>query len=83
MKSLKLTKKEKEIFDALSSTPDGVLFKHVKPTGLVCYRLLDKDRNPIANFPENKIQGLLDKEVLQIDNKGIVTKATTEKLKIA
>lgn len=79
MESLKLTKKEKEIFDALTSYEGSYLYKHVKPTGLVCYRLLDKERNPIANFQEAKVQNLIDKDVLKIDDCGVVTKATNEK----
>jgi len=55
MKSIKLTPKEKEIFEALAGSPGGHLYKHVKPTGLVCYRLLDKDRNPLHNFRENAV----------------------------
>jgi hypothetical protein len=76
MKSIKLTKKEKEIFESLAGTPGGFLFKHIKPSGTVCYRLMDKDRNPIANHSEAKVQELINKGVLEIDNMGIVTKAT-------
>lgn len=78
MKSIKLTPKEKEIFGALSATDGGVLFKHVKITGTVCYRLLDKNKNPLANYREGTVQSLIEKEVLQIDNGGYVTKATIE-----
>ncbi len=78
MKSLKLTPKEKEVFVAISSAPNSVLYKHVKPTGTICYRLLDNSKNPIANFRENIVQKLIDKDVLAIDNHGVVTKATVD-----
>lgn len=78
MKSIKLTPKEREVFVAISSTPDSVLYKHVKPTGTICYRLLDNKKNPVANFREATVQKLIDKDVLAIDNLGVVTKASVE-----
>lgn len=76
MKSIKLTPKEKEIFEAMTNSPGSYLYKHIKPTGLVCYRHLDKDKNPLANFQEAKVQGLIDKQVLRLDDHGVVTMAT-------
>lgn len=49
MKAIKLTPKQKEIFDALASLKGAVLYKHVKPTGVVCYRVLDANKNPVMN----------------------------------
>jgi hypothetical protein len=82
MKSVKLTPKQKELFDLLNSTPEGVLYKHVKPTGLVCYRLLDSKRNPVGNFRQGLVEDLIDKDVLEKKSGTYeyALKATTEKI---
>lgn len=78
MKSVKLTKGQYEIFQALSRQEGAYLYKHVKPTGTICYRLLDKEQNPLANFREGSVHDLIEKGVLLIDNFGVVTKASVE-----
>jgi hypothetical protein len=78
MKALKLTPRQKEVFDTLTRIPGGVLYKHVKPTGLICYRLLDDKKNPVMNIRSGLVDELLDKEVLDRDGNNYVLKATTE-----
>lgn len=79
MKALKLTPKQKEIFDYLTSIPGGVLFKHVKPTGTICYRILDGNRNPVMNVRCGLVDDLIEKDVLERNGNDFVLKATTEK----
>lgn len=78
MKAQKLTPKEKEIFEVLTSIPGGVLFKHIKPTGLVCYRVLDAKRNPIMNVRQGIVDNLVDKDVLEKNGFDFILKASTE-----
>lgn len=78
MKAQKLTPKQKELFDLLSSMPQAVLFKHVKGTGTICYRLLDEKRNPITNVRQGLVDELIDKDVLERNGNEYVLKASTE-----
>jgi hypothetical protein len=79
MKAQKLTPKEKEVFDMLTSLPGGVLYKHVRPTGTVCYRVLDGKRNPVINVRQGIVDNLIDNDVLEKNGFEYVLKATTEK----
>lgn len=45
-----LTARQKDVFKLLTDYPGSFLRPHIKPTGSQCYRLLDKDGNPIANI---------------------------------
>jgi hypothetical protein len=79
MKALKLTPKQKEIFDLLSSMKGAVLFKHVKPTGLVTYRVLDASRNPVMNVRMGLVDELISKQLLErTENHEYILRATTE-----
>lgn len=78
MKALKLTPKQKEIFDMLTEKKGSVLFKHVKPTGVICYRLLDANRNPVMNIRSGLVDELISKDVLEKSGHEYVLKATTE-----
>lgn len=78
MKALKLTPKQKEVFDLLEKTPGGVVFKHVKPSGTLCYRLLDAKRNPILNIRMGIIEDLIQKGVLVADGMEYKLSATNE-----
>lgn len=78
MKALKLTPKQKELFDALTSLQGGVLFKHVKPTGTICYRVLDKNRNPVMNVRSGLVDELVSKDVLERSGNDYVLKASTD-----
>lgn len=80
MKAQKLTPKQKELFDMLTSLNGGVLFKHVKPTGTICYRVLDNKRNPVFNVRCGLVDELIQKDVLEkVPNTfEYVLKATTE-----
>lgn len=79
MKALKLTPKQREIFELLKKTEGGVLRQHVKMTNTLCYRLLDKDRNPVYNIRQGIVRDLIDKDVLELQGIDYVLKATSEK----
>jgi len=64
MKSIKLTPKEKELFELLKQTTGGVLRQHVKPTNTVCFRILDEKKNPLLNVRQSTVYGLLNKNIL-------------------
>lgn len=81
MKAQKLTPAEKELFDSLHQTPGGFLRKHVKPTGTVCYRLLDANVSPIKNYRQGLVDKLVDKDVLQMKGFDYILKATTDEPK--
>ena len=76
MKSRKLTPKQREVFDLLNKTGGGLLRQHIKPTGLVCWRLLDAEARPILNVSESIVWNLVDKDVLQKDGQNYILKAT-------
>lgn len=78
MKALKLTPKQKEIFDMLTEKKGAVLFKHVKPSGVICYRVLDEKKNPVANVRCGLVDQLIEKDVLERDGHEYILKATTE-----
>ena len=78
MKAQKLTPKQKEIFDLLSSLPNAVLYRHVKPTGVICYRLLDEKRNPLLNVRMSFVEQLIEKDVLEKSGHEYILKATTD-----
>lgn len=78
MKSIRLTPKQKEIFDLLTAYKTGCLYKHVKPTGLICYRLLDDKRNPVMNIRFGIVDDLIDKQVLETSGHELVLKASSE-----
>lgn len=78
MKAIKLTPKERELFEHLKSTPGGVLRQHVKPSNALCFRLLDKDKNPLRNYRYGMVRNLEDKGVLEINGSDYVLKATSD-----
>lgn len=78
MEAIKLTPKERELFESLKSYPGGVLRQHIKPSNTICFRLLDAQRNPVANFRFGLVHQLVDKNVLEIDGHDYVLKATSE-----
>lgn len=80
MKAQRLTPAEKELFDSLHQTPGGVLRKHVRPTGTLCYRLLDDKMNPIKNYRQGLVDKLKDKDVLEMRGWDYVLKATTDNI---
>lgn len=77
MKAIKLTPKQREIFELLKKTEGGKLRQHVKQSNTVCFRLLDKAMNPIANIRQGIILDLVDKNVLEKDGHDFVLKATS------
>lgn len=66
MKALKLTPKQREVFQDLQSYPGGVLRQHIKPTGTLCFRLMDIKRNPIKNYRVGLIEELVSKQVIEL-----------------
>jgi len=53
----KLTKKQAEVFDLISSYEGGFLRRHIKRNSTKCYRLLTSTSAPKANLGE----GIADK----------------------
>lgn len=82
MKAIKLTPKERELFESMKSYPGGVLRAHIKSTNTVCYRLLDSKMNPIKNYRYGLIHQLVDKDVLEMNGHDYVLKATSEETKM-
>lgn len=78
MKAIKLTPKQREVFELLKKTEGGVIRQHVKMSKTLCFRLLDKDRHPIANIGYGIVMTLRDKNVLDINGHDFVLKATSE-----
>lgn len=78
MKAIKLTPKQREIFELLKATPGGVIRQHIKMSNTVCFRLLDANRNPITNIRFGIVKDLEDKNVLEVDGHDYVLKATSE-----
>lgn len=77
MKAIKLTPKEREIFELLKQTEGGILRQHVKPSNTICFRLLDAKRNPIVNIRQGIVLNLKDKNVLDVAGHDFVLKATS------
>lgn len=77
MQAIKLTPKERELFEQLKSLPGGKLRQHVKPSNTICFRLLDKDFNPVSNYRYGIVHNLVDKNILQLDGHDYVLKATS------
>jgi len=77
MKAIKLTPKERELFEELKSTPGGVLRQHIKPSNTVCFRLLDEKFNPVKNYRYGIVHQLIDKNVLQLQGHDYILKATS------
>lgn len=67
MKAIKLTPKQRELFDELKRFPGGCLRQHIKGTNTVCYRLLDAARNPISNWRYGIVHDLADKDIIEIN----------------
>jgi hypothetical protein len=80
MKAIKLTPKERELFEALKSIQGGVLRQHVKQSNTICFRLLDEKFNPIKNYRYGLVHNLIDKNVLELAGHDYVLKATSETL---
>lgn len=78
MEAVKLTPKERELFEALKSTQGGVLRQHIKKSNTVCFRLLDKEMNPLKNYRYGMVHNLIDKNILELSGHDYVLKATSE-----
>jgi hypothetical protein len=77
MKAIKLTPKQRELFEKLKSVDGGRLRQHIRPSNAVCYRLLDNEFRPLANYRYGIVQELLQKDVLEINGHDYVLKATS------
>jgi hypothetical protein len=77
MKAIKLTPKERELFEELKSHEGGVLRQHIKPSNAVCFRLLDKEFNPVKNYRYGIVHQLIDKNVLELVGHDYTLKATS------
>jgi len=78
MKAIKLSKKERELFEQLKSlnkNGGGRLRQHVKMSNTVCFRLLDKDFNPVSNYRYGTVHNLIDKNILELNGIDYVLKA--------
>lgn len=78
MKATKLTPKERELFEALKSTPGGKLRQHIKQSNTVCFRLLDGALNPIQNVRFGLVMQLRDKDIIELSGHDWVLKATSD-----
>ncbi len=78
MKAIKLTPKERELFEILKETPGGILRQHIKGTNTVCFRLLDAKVNPVQNFRYGLVMNLRDKDIIELQGHDFVLKATSD-----
>lgn len=79
MKAIKLTPKERECFESLKQHTGGCLRLHIKMTNSTCYRLLDGEKNPIANFRYGVVQNLEEKGIIERNgNHDFVLKASSD-----
>jgi hypothetical protein len=78
MKAIKLTPKERELFEALKSTAGGVLRQHIKPSNALCFRLLDASLNPLQNYRYGLVHQLVEKGVLEMSGHDYILKATSD-----
>lgn len=77
MKSTQLTPKQRELFEKLKDTVGGRLRKHIRPSNIVCYRLLDAEMNPIMNVRCGLVDALIEKDLLDVSGFDFVLKATS------
>lgn len=77
MKAIKLTPKERELFERLKATPGGVLRQHIRPSNNICFRLLDANFNPLFNYRYGLVHQLIDKNVLELKGSDLCLKATS------
>lgn len=75
--TIKLTPKQRELFEAIKAHPGSILRRHIKMSNTVCFRLLDKGLNPIQNYGVRLVEELVRKEVLQLKGSDAVLKATS------
>lgn len=79
MKAIKLTPKERDCFESLKQHSGGCLRLHIKMTNSTCYRLLDSEKRPVANFRYGIVQNLLDKDIIERNgNHDFILKATSD-----
>lgn len=82
MKAIKLTPKEKDLFEALKANQGGVLRQHIKKTNTVCFRLLDKTFSPVQNYGYGLVHRLIDKNILELSGHDYILKATSDSVTI-
>jgi hypothetical protein len=58
MSEIKLTKKQKEIYQLLLQTKGGFLRRHVKMSGTMCWRLIDSRYAPVSNIGDRYVDAL-------------------------
>lgn len=78
MEAIKLTPKERELFEELKAYPGGFLRQHIKGTNTVCFRLLDAKSNPIQNYRYGLVHNLISKNILELKGHDYVLKATSD-----
>ena len=80
MKPLKLSNRQKQVYDLLVDNPGGFVRRYVKPNNTICWRVLDEKLNPLLNASDFVIDGLIDKGVLELDKvkQNYVLKADTK-----
>jgi len=66
-KRIPLTAKQRVIYKKMKELNGSFLKPHRKPTGLDVFRLMDKDLNPVANFREDVVYRLANKNYLKRD----------------
>jgi hypothetical protein len=65
-KKIKLTKAQKRVMDEVKSYPGGHLrlFRRNKGT-VLCFKLMDKDLNPIKYLSHSMIKKLMDRDLIK------------------
>jgi hypothetical protein len=77
MKAIKLTPTQRQVFELLKKTHGGKIRRHIRPSNTVCFRLLDKNMNPLMNIRYHIVQELIEKEVITIQDHDYILTATS------
>lgn len=72
-KKPQLSNKQREIKKYLESNPGSFLRAHKSTTGVLMYRLMDKDINPVKTYRRRVVHGLENKGIIQATGKGMNT----------
>ena len=60
-KKVKLTECEKKLLDLMKERKGSFLRPHLTMSDAQCFRLLDKNKNPLTNFQSNTVFSLMAK----------------------
>lgn len=78
-KTVKLTERQREIFELIKQCgEEGIIRRHIKPNNSVCFRLMDKDFNPVKNISMSIVERLEEKKVIHLQGHDYKLTATSE-----